>query len=128
MSASDFLQDQLNLYRAEAGVVDSSPPPTESTERRKMEDAIALGISIFERILQRKHELVLNGEPSKLLAVLPEAADSLLTHWESWLVSTRPLVAAVDAWESAGIRLSRSPAACVKYTQSRGSRTLIGMA
>jgi PHD/YefM family antitoxin component YafN of YafNO toxin-antitoxin module len=119
MSASDFLHDQLNLYRAQAGAVASLPPPTETSERRKLEDTIALGVSIFDSILQRKHQLVANGELSKLLAVLPQAADSLLTQWETWLVSTRPLVATVDAWESAGVRVGRSSALRKAYTIAR---------
>jgi hypothetical protein len=84
-----------------------------------VEDTVGLGISIFERILQRKHQLVLNGEPAKLLAVLPEAADSLLTHWERWLVTTRPLIGTVDAWEAAGIRIGRSAAFREDFTIAR---------
>jgi len=119
MSVSDFLKDQLDLYQLQVSAVVTSEPTTESTERRKVEDVVGLGISIFERILQRKHQLVLNGEPSKLLAVLPEAADSLLTHWETWLVSTRSLVGTVDAWERVGIHVGRSAALREYYTIAR---------
>ena len=119
MSVSDFLTDQLDLYQTQVSAVASSVPTTESAPRRAMEDTVGLGISIFERILQRKHQLIANGEPSKLLAMLPEAADSLLTHWERWLVSTRPLVATVDAWEAAGVRIGRSAAFREDYTIAR---------
>ena len=119
MNVSDFLKDQLDLYQAQVSAVTSSAPTPESSQRRAVEDTVGLGISIFERILQRKHQLIANGEPSELLAVLPEAADSLLTHWEKWLDSTRPLVATVDAWEAAGVRIGRSPALREDYTIAR---------
>ncbi|MEX2141517.1 MAG: hypothetical protein WD894_19785 [Pirellulales bacterium] len=119
MNASDFLKDQLDLYQNQVSAVANSEPTTEPAERRKVEDTVGLGISIFERILQRKHQLVLNGEPSKLLAVLPEAADSLLTHWETWLISTRPLIGTVDAWETAGIHVGRSATLREYFTIAR---------
>jgi hypothetical protein len=65
MLLQDQLRDQVALYQSQVTAMSASRS-IDATQRRSVEDIVALGVATFDRLIQRKHALISNGDAFRL--------------------------------------------------------------